>query len=46
MKLAFDMFYEEMGWDVTTGAPTRKTLEHYGLGYVADDLEKLGLLPG
>ncbi|NLM05073.1 MAG: hypothetical protein GX214_08645, partial [Clostridiales bacterium] len=39
-------FYEEMGWDVETGIPTRATLERLGLGYMADDLEERGLLPG
>lgn len=45
MEIAKDMFYEEMGWDKATGIPTRKTLERLGLGYMADDLEKRGLLP-
>lgn len=45
METAKTMFYEEMGWDVKTGIPTRKTLERLGLGYMADDLEKRGLLP-
>lgn len=45
IKKAKTMFYEEMGWDVETGIPTRKTLERLGLGYMADDLEKRGLLP-
>lgn len=45
VELAFDMFFEEMGWDKKTGIPTRKTLESLGLGYMADDLEKRGLLP-
>lgn len=45
MEIAKTMFYEEMGWDVKTGIPTRETLERLGLGYMADDLEKRGLLP-
>ena len=45
MELAKDMFYEEMGWDVKTGIPTRATLERVGLGYMADDLAARGLLP-
>lgn len=36
-----DDYYKLRGWDVATGVPTRNTLEKYGLGYVADDLEKL-----
>lgn len=45
MELAKDMFYEEMGWDIATGIPTRETLEKFNLGYMADDLEKHGILP-
>jgi len=45
MEIAKTMFYEEMGWDVKTGIPTRETLERLDLGYMADDLEKRGLLP-
>ena len=45
MELAKDYFYEEMGWDVSTGIPTRATLEKYDLKDMADDLEKRGLLP-
>ncbi|MGE5506874.1 MAG: aldehyde ferredoxin oxidoreductase [Chitinophagales bacterium] len=44
-EVAKDMFYEELGWDKKTGAPTRATLERLGLGYVADELGKKGLLP-
>ena len=39
------MFYTEFGWDVKTGIPTRATLESFGLGKVADELEAAGLLP-
>lgn len=45
MALAYDMLYEEMGWDIQTGAPTRATLERFGLGDVADELESKNLLP-
>lgn len=45
MEVARTMFYEEMGWDVETGIPTRETLERLSLGYMADDLEERGLLP-
>jgi aldehyde:ferredoxin oxidoreductase len=45
MQLGLDMFYAEMGWDNQTGVPTRATLEKFKLGYVADKLESLGLLP-
>ncbi|WP_040212375.1 aldehyde ferredoxin oxidoreductase [Clostridium polynesiense] len=45
MKKAFTMFYKEMGWDENTGAPTRVTLEKLGMKDVADELERLSLLP-
>lgn len=38
-------YYALRGWDIASGIPTRETLEQYGLGYVARDLEKLGKLP-
>ncbi len=39
-------YYQMHGWDRDTGYPTRMTLEGFGLGYVADDLEKIGKLGG
>lgn len=45
MALAYDMIYEEMGWDKVTGAPTRETLEKFGMKDVADKLESMNLLP-
>lgn len=45
MELAKDYFYEEMGWDVATGIPTRETLEKFDLKEMADDLEARGILP-
>lgn len=44
MKKAFDMFYQECGWDIATGAPTRETYQRLGLGFVADELGRAGLL--
>lgn len=38
-----DRFYEMEGLDSKTGCPTRATLESYGLGYVADALERAGI---
>jgi aldehyde:ferredoxin oxidoreductase len=38
-------FYDLCGWDKKTGAPTRPTLEKYGLKEVADSLDRKGLLP-
>ena len=36
------IYYELEGWDMATGWPRRSTLEHCGLGQVADVLEKQG----
>lgn len=33
-----DMYYEQAGWDVVSGTPTRTSLEAAGLGWVADDM--------
>jgi len=45
VKLAMDMYYEEMGWDKATGAPTPEAYRKVGLGKVSDELGKKGLLP-
>ena len=45
MKLAMDMYYEEMGWDKKTGSPTVAAYRRLGLGEVADELTKRGLSP-
>lgn len=37
-------YYEAEGWDPANGWPTRSTLEGFGLGKVADELEKAGKL--
>jgi aldehyde:ferredoxin oxidoreductase len=44
VKLAMEMFYEEMGWDKTTGAPKAETYRGLGLAKVAEELGKKGLL--
>jgi aldehyde:ferredoxin oxidoreductase len=46
IKLAMDMYYEQMGWDKTTGAPPAAAYQRVGLRKVAEDLDKKGLLPG
>ena len=38
-----DYYYDIHGWDRKTGAPTRETLERLDLGYVAAELERLGV---
>jgi aldehyde:ferredoxin oxidoreductase len=45
IKIAMEMFYEEMGWDKKTGTPTSVIYQKLGLGNVADELNKKGLLP-
>lgn len=45
IKLAMDMYYEEMGWDQATGAPTSDAYRKAGLGKVSDELGNKGLLP-
>lgn len=37
-EAALDMYYEQSGWDVHSGNPTRPTLERLGLGWVAEQL--------
>jgi aldehyde:ferredoxin oxidoreductase len=44
IQKAMDLFYEEMGWDKKTGAPTAATYQRNGLGDVAEALRKKGLL--
>jgi aldehyde:ferredoxin oxidoreductase len=45
VELAMDMYYEEMGWDRTTGAPSAEAYRRAGLKEVAEELGKKGLLP-
>jgi len=45
IQAAVDMFYDEMGWDRVTGAPTRATYRRVGLDEIAEDLGRRKLLP-
>ncbi|MDR1893322.1 MAG: aldehyde ferredoxin oxidoreductase, partial [Spirochaetales bacterium] len=45
LQRALTMFYRVMGWDETTGIPTRATLNRLELGDMADRLAAAGLLP-
>ncbi|HSK07999.1 MAG TPA: aldehyde ferredoxin oxidoreductase C-terminal domain-containing protein, partial [Vicinamibacterales bacterium] len=45
IERAKDLFYDALGWDRATGAPTRGSLERLGLRGVADQMEAAGLLP-
>ena len=38
LQAGLDMYYEQAGWDVTSGTPTRAVLEDTGLTWAADDL--------
>jgi aldehyde:ferredoxin oxidoreductase len=38
MQVGMDMYFEQAGWDVASGVPTRATLEDAGLAWVADDM--------
>lgn len=40
-----DLYYQHNGWDIATGWPFRSTWEAAGLSDIADEMEKLGLLP-
>jgi aldehyde:ferredoxin oxidoreductase len=44
-EVAKEDYYKQSGWDPKTGVPTRAKLEELGLKDVADELEKLKLLP-
>jgi len=45
VQVALDMFYEELGWDRATGAPTRGTYRKFGLDDVGEELAKKRLVP-
>ncbi len=45
IKLAMDMYYEEMGWDKKSGSPTVAAYQRLRLGEVADGLTNRGLVP-
>jgi aldehyde:ferredoxin oxidoreductase len=40
--LMLDEYYQQRGWDPQTGKPTRESLSKLGLGYVSNELIKLG----
>ena len=44
LEKMLDSYYDEKGWDIKTGIPTRQKLTELGLDYVAKDLEKSNLL--
>ena len=45
IRLAVDLFYDELGWDRATGAPTEQTYRRLGLDDVSLELGKRNLLP-
>jgi aldehyde:ferredoxin oxidoreductase len=38
LQAGLDMYYEQAGWDVASGTPSRAALEEVGLAWAADDL--------
>ncbi len=46
IQTGMDMFYELMGWDKTTGAPTAEVYSRLELQFAARDLAAKKLLPG
>lgn len=38
LNAGLDMYFEQAGWDIATGIPTRKALTDAGLAWVADSL--------
>jgi len=40
------MFYETLGWDKATGAPTREVYDQLGLARVGEEMAAKGLVPG
>jgi aldehyde:ferredoxin oxidoreductase len=45
IEKGMDLFYEELGWDKKTGAPTSTAYQKAGLSRVSEELGKKGLLP-
>jgi aldehyde:ferredoxin oxidoreductase len=39
-----DEYYEERGWDIETGIPTKEKLTELGMADIAADLEKRGFI--
>jgi len=44
-NMLVDRYYDTRGWDKENAWPYRETWERAGLGYLADDMEKIGKLP-
>ncbi len=45
IEKSFDIFYDVMGWDVKTGAPTAECYRKAGLDFAIDTMRKEGLMP-
>ena len=45
LEKMLDDYYDERGWDIKTGLPTREKLAELGLNDIADDLARQGILP-
>ena len=43
VKRVLDDYYDERGWDIESGVPTKKTLIDLGISNVIDDLDRLDI---
>jgi aldehyde:ferredoxin oxidoreductase len=43
LERLLDNYYEERGWDVKRGIPSKEKLMSLGLDFVAEDYEKYGI---
>ncbi|WP_282163465.1 aldehyde ferredoxin oxidoreductase N-terminal domain-containing protein [Turicimonas muris] len=46
IEKSFDIFFEMVGWDPKTGAPTEKAYKEMQLDFVVPVMQKKGLMPG
>lgn len=44
LDIMLDDYYDERGWEVERGIPTKKKLKELGLGYLIEDIEKRGFI--
>jgi aldehyde:ferredoxin oxidoreductase len=43
LEQLLDDYYDERGWDLKSGCPSREKLHQLGLDYVIKDFEKAGI---
>lgn len=44
LEKMLDDYYDERGWEVERGIPTKEKLMELGLGYIVEDLDKQGII--